>query len=432
MTIENINIAAAFCSTIMMLLLFFGSLSMNKRKEKVYTYFFYLLLANLIATLLDLFVGFVRYYAEPGAFNLLLQIVEHLNFANIGFQIIFFSLYLMEFLSTKTIVNKKPFYAVVVIGVLSFVLLIISVFNNMYFTIDEQNNYIWSDTAWISQIPSSLTMLIFSITIIKYKSKMSIKEFLSVFSMVAAPLLVNLAVMLIDAELYLDCLVSSIVIFAIYVNIQTELRRELEVKQKNADISVMLSQIKPHFLFNSLTSISRLYSDNPEAKEAVICFADYLRNNMDSLNQKQLIPFRKELEHVNQYLYLEKLRFKDKLEIIMEIDTDEFMLPSLTLQPIVENAVYHGITKKENGGTLKIQVKESEKSHKIYVIDNGVGFNENEILKDGRSHIGISNVKARLEALCGGRLYINSVVGEGTEAILEIPKGVSDAKNYSC
>lgn len=216
----------------------------------------------------------------------------------------------------------------------------------------------------------------------------------------------------------------------IYANIQMDLKYQMQLKEvelTEARISVMLSQIQPHFLYNSLTAIDNLFYNDPEkGHEAIYAFSDYLRGNMDSLAQKELVKFEQELEHTRQYLHLEKLRFRDKLEIAYDIQVQDFWLPVLTLQPIVENAVRYGATKRYGGGAIKISTADTGEFYRITIGDNGQGFDPEKPLvsdyDDGRSHMGIANVRARLSAMCGGTLGIESVIGEGTTAIIEIPK----------
>ena len=195
---------------------------------------------------------------------------------------------------------------------------------------------------------------------------------------------------------------------------------------------LMLSQIQPHFLYNSLTSISDLCQENPEAQQALLAFSEYLRANMSSLSHNRPVPFEAELKHVRHYLWLEKLRFEEKLTIEYDIATTNGMLPALTLQPIVENAVVHGLMVKAAGGRLIIRTEEDEAAFRVAVIDDGAGFDPERMPShtppnaqdDGREHIGIANVRFRLAALCGGTLRIHSVQGEGTVVTIEVPKGV--------
>ena len=198
-------------------------------------------------------------------------------------------------------------------------------------------------------------------------------------------------------------------------------------------VAIMVSQIQPHFLYNSLTSIAMMCTIDPEtAQEATVTFADYLRGNMDSLKQKTPVPFSKELEHLKKYLYIEKLRFGKKLNIVYDIQTENFVLPQLSIQPLAENAVKHGISKKRGGGTLTIATRETENSFEVIVSDDGKGFDVNEIKNDGRSHIGMDNVRRRLREMCGGEVKIESKIGEGTVATVILPKEGQNREDPVC
>jgi len=197
---------------------------------------------------------------------------------------------------------------------------------------------------------------------------------------------------------------------------------ELENELLQSQISIMLSQIQPHFLYNSLAAIRELCRIDPEAAyEAVDEFSTYLRGNLDSLLIKKPIPFEKELSHVKTYLSLEKKRFGDKLNIVYDIGTNNFFIPALTLQPIVENAVRHGVTKREEGGTVTIRTEDNGIEAVITVTDDGVGFDLKRT-KDEHLRVGIENVSSRLATMCGGTINIHSEPGAGTIAVITIPK----------
>lgn len=198
-------------------------------------------------------------------------------------------------------------------------------------------------------------------------------------------------------------------------------RLENELTQNR--ISIMLSQIQPHFLYNILTSIAVLCDENPvAAKGAILDFSKYLRNNLDSLNQSELIPFMEELNHVKNYINLEKIRFEDELIVQYDIITKNFLLPALTIQPLVENAVKHGISRKAEQGCITLSTGEDENDYIITIRDNGAGFDPNAIHKDGSTHVGIENVRKRIEVMCKGTLEITSKRNEGTTAIIRLPK----------
>ena len=214
-------------------------------------------------------------------------------------------------------------------------------------------------------------------------------------------------------------------------NIEKELaQKELALSESNN--SLVLSQIQPHFLYNALTSIYRLCDVKPEAaKEAVSNFSKYLRGNLDSIKQTKMISFADELKHLQAYLSLEKIRYDDYLDIKYDIKTTEFFIPPLTVQPLVENAVNHGISDLPGGGLVTISTEEKRDYYEIRVSDNGVGFDPETVPEDGRSHLGIMNVRSRLNIMCHGTLDIKSASGDGTVAIIQIPKGGATDEYHS-
>ena len=143
---------------------------------------------------------------------------------------------------------------------------------------------------------------------------------------------------------------------------------------------------------------------------------------MDSLSSNAPISFEQELRHTQSYLRLEQERFGDDLKITYDIGARDFRLPPLSLQPIVENAVKHGLRRKEGGGTVEILTRETKDSYIVTVSDDGVGFDPSEPADNSRPHIGVKNVEKRLELLCDGRLTIKSQPGCGSTVTLEIPK----------
>ena len=201
-------------------------------------------------------------------------------------------------------------------------------------------------------------------------------------------------------------------------------KQAMELKLQESQISIMLSQIQPHFLYNTLNSIYQLCETNPmRARSMVNFFAEYLRNNLSTLEEPGLISFETELAHIQTYLEIEKIRFEDTLEIEYDIKCDAFSLPVLTVQPIVENAVKHGTSKKRGGGKVVISTREDEKDYVINVSDTGCGFDPSVPKNDGKIHVGIENVRQRLSNMCEGSLTIESKVGIGTLATITIPKG---------
>ena len=184
-----------------------------------------------------------------------------------------------------------------------------------------------------------------------------------------------------------------------------------------------LSQIRPHFIFNALGSIEELcVVDAKKAESAVHYFAKYLRANMDALGETDMVPFETELDHIHNYIWLEKMRFDDELEYIEEIESDDFMIPTLSIQPLVENAVKHGMMGKEEGTLhVKIRAYQKDNNYVIEVSDDGCGFDTSMKKDDGRSHIGMSYAKNSIENRLGGTISISSEIGKGTMVSIVIP-----------
>lgn len=201
-------------------------------------------------------------------------------------------------------------------------------------------------------------------------------------------------------------------------------KRSLKEKEKELaeqKIALLVSQIQPHFLYNILGTIQWLCeTDPPKAREATEQLAWFLRGNMDSLQSVTAIPAARELEHIRCYLRLEGLRFGEKLKTVYDIETEDFFLPALCLQPLVENAVRHGVTKREEGGTITIRTREEKRVYVVVIEDDGVGFDPSRPPQG--QHLGLENVRSRLSVLCGGTLTVDSVPGVGSTVEVSIPK----------
>ena len=186
-------------------------------------------------------------------------------------------------------------------------------------------------------------------------------------------------------------------------------------------IRIMVSQIQPHFLYNTLATIRALCGRDPKkAEEVTEKLGRYLRQNMDSLESEALIPFEKELEHTRIYTEIEMVRFEN-IRVEYEIEDRDFSLPPLTVQPMVENAIRHGVRIRKEG-LVRVSTRSTEDFHEITIRDNGMGFDTLGLDGAKGSHIGIRNVRERLHTLCGGSLTISSARGEGTTVTIRIPR----------
>lgn len=195
-----------------------------------------------------------------------------------------------------------------------------------------------------------------------------------------------------------------------------------------AEIKALQSQINPHFLFNALSTISYFCSQQPQTAKALINdLASYYRNNLTDANT--MISIRNELQHINAYIHLEQARFGDRLKVDYDIDIEEsFQVPALILQPIVENAIKHGLYPKVSGGHIRIRIEKRRGYFRITVLDDGLGISKEtlKIIFDTsipKKSIGLSNVNQRLITLYGPKnhLRIYSRVDKGTIVVMRIP-----------
>lgn len=204
--------------------------------------------------------------------------------------------------------------------------------------------------------------------------------------------------------------------------------QELERQLRRSRAELMASQIRPHFIYNTLNSIRALIKLDPEmARKMVYDFTTYLRSNLDNVGDRELIPFADELNHIQAYLNIEKIRFEERLNIVMDIQVKTFLVPPLSIQPLVENAVKHGLCKKLSGGTVTIRSYEEEDRYVVQVIDDGVGFdvsllNSNEQNRDISGHVGLENIRFRVREMGGGVLFVTSTPGGGTKVTVQFKK----------
>ena len=221
----------------------------------------------------------------------------------------------------------------------------------------------------------------------------------------------------------LATLASLLVLYTHFYSEQNRRFSQQELELQNARAALVLSQIQPHFLFNSMAVVMDLCDTNPqEAKAALQELSDYLHFKITAMSSSYLVSFDEDIEFVQNYLKLEKRRFGDRLTVEYDIQATDFRIPLLTLQPLVENAVRHGISKRPEGGTIRITTRELEDCYSILLEDNGVGFDTTKAPDDSREHVGLSNVRTRLVALCRGSLTVHSVPGEGTTVEIRIKK----------
>ena len=304
---------------------------------------------------------------------------------------------------------------------------VVNHFTGFCYYIDTSGNYVYRSPLLV--IMTALWFIIYIAIALTSKSNAKTKFALASYALM--PLIGWLLIIVFKAaDFYLDILTNLnlflylISIYLLFFNIYIEhgqkmLQRDKELTQSRAN--AMMLKISPHFIANTMSSIVALCdSDADKAGNLAAKFAKYLRDNYVDITEDPMVTFGKELEHIENYLAIEQMRF-EKLYVEYDIQVDNFMIPTLTVQPLVENAVRHGISKRPDAaGILRIETRQDQSDYVIRIIDDGVGYVKKE-LNDGRNHIGIANARYRLETLCNGTLTITGIQGVGTTCEIRIP-----------
>ncbi len=203
-----------------------------------------------------------------------------------------------------------------------------------------------------------------------------------------------------------------------------ERERERESLMAEERIRILHDQIKPHFIYNALTGIYYGMDENiPQSKKALKSLAGYLRGSLDVLDERDNVKFEKELDTVRCYLEVEAFRFDDQVSFEVDARDTDFLLPAFSLQTLVENAVRHGIRKKDPPeGCVRIRSWFDDGMHRVEIEDDGIGFDVEKARDKDGVHIGLVNTEKRLELMCGGTMEVESEQGVGTRIVLSIPE----------
>ena len=243
------------------------------------------------------------------------------------------------------------------------------------------------------------------------------------------------------AFLYKEEETKDVFAFCVIYDLTQQQKREREITKLENELRMsrihnFTSQMQPHFLYNALGSIQEvMLIDAQRASDLLGDFTVHLRSCIRAMTKDEPLAFSQELENVKAYINIEKMRFGDKLRVHYEIESLRFSILPLTVQPIVENAIRHGIYGRGvAGGDVYIRTHESSNEWTVQVQDNGVGFDVNEYFKkqnlgEGES-TGLKNIRFRLEKVMGASMDVESEEGTGTMVTIRIPKGARDESDY--
>ena len=412
----DINIALSLFALVITLIVFFSCL-IERIKRETKSNGFVLLLAFISLALMADTVGWIG-EGRPSLWAM--TVIGNVAASCAGYLAIFsFIVYLKE----NLFVQSRPVSALVIVfAVLCLLSVMGIIINGCYgnsYIFDSNGHYIHDHTFPMPLIYLQFPFISFvtvSLMVVLAKGA-SVSDRIFYFLYVLFPTIgVTVDYFVHGLSLtYLGMVVSAMMI---YTNIHLQ-RRRLIAEQRNA---LMMSQINPHFIYNTLTAIASLCEIDPKrARALTVEFSSFLRQNLDTLTATELIPFEREMAHVRSYLKIEKERFKDKLNVNYKISDEDFSLPPLTIQPLVENAVKHGITKKTGGGTICISTWTEGRFHVVEIKDDGIGFDPEAPSDAAKTHYGLENVRGRLRAMCRGTLEVRSKTDVGTRVTVRIP-----------
>ncbi|MBQ9595674.1 MAG: histidine kinase [Synergistaceae bacterium] len=321
--------------------------------------------------------------------------------------------------------SSKLFHAVLALWGVFIVMLTISPFSKVFYYFTPDGKY-WRGSWYpVLLLPMIVAMLLTIAGMMRYKERLSHKAFLS-FLITLLPITCVLVVyMFIEIYPLIDiCVViSALSMYSLILSDQVEqdLKRQREIA--NQRTSIMVLQMRPHFIYNTMTSIYCLCGQNPQlARQVIMDFTTYLRKNFNAIASAEPIPFTSELEHTRAYLNVEQAQYEDSLFVDYDTPHIRFRVPPLTLQPIVENAIKHGRDPYAGPFRISIRTRKTDSSSEIVVADNGRGFAPND---DSEQHTALKNIKQRLEIMCGGNLTITPNDGGGTVVTVMIPDNIA-------
>lgn len=322
--------------------------------------------------------------------------------------------------------NKKRILYIAwgLIGVNSLIYLS-ATFSKLAFFITEDNSFQRGPLGYTCHIISAILLAyLFFLTIKECYNARKLESIVPIFCVVVVVIAIIMDAF-VDYGMSVSNLTISMVLSSVFCYIWLHLRfvrdheKDLMAEQR---IKIMMSQIQPHFLYNTLSTIQALCQTDPEKAFSVTdTFGKYLRQNLNSLGQSGLIPIQKEIEHARLYSEIEMVRFPN-VHVEYDVSDNNFEVPALLVQPLVENAIRHGIRIREKG-LVTVSTRKTPEHHIIVVKDNGKGFDTNLLAGMDGTHVGLRNVQERVEKMCGGTMTIISRIDSGTTITIRIPVG---------
>ena len=318
--------------------------------------------------------------------------------------------------------RKSPLFMVVIsLWIAYFALLVYTQYTTVIYSVSEDGVYSRGPLYPLLLVPPAAIMLLNLTGLFRRWKKLTDKQRLALFIYIAAPLAAIIIQMFFYGLLLVSfgAIVGAYMMFIFILSEQTDMAVRQAKENAEKEFGLKVLQMRPHFIYNVMTSIYYLVDADPQAaKEAIRDFSKYLHQNFNAVVKTENIPFEEELAHTQAYLAIEKTRFSDRLDVTYEMESTIFSLPPLTLEPIVENAVKHGMDPDRDALHILIRTRAVGNGNEITVINDGAEFNPTNSEGDG---VALKNVSERLALMCGGTLRLTPKDGGGTIVTLWIP-----------
>ena len=317
--------------------------------------------------------------------------------------------------------SSRLLHSVLALWTVYFVLVIIAPFTSAFSYVMPDNQYFRGQWYPLLLLPVTVIALLNLIGAIDRRKRLSHRVFVSLLIALLPMTVALLMQMFADVYPIIDFsfVLSALSMYSLIISdqIERDLSHQREIAQER--LSVMVLQMRPHFIYNTLMTIHSLCRLDPQkARQVTMDFADYLRKNFNAIASDRAIPFSTELEHTRAYLAVEQSQYDDMLVVDWDTPFIRFRLPPLTLQPIVENAVKHGMDPDGDPLRISIRTRRTDSGVEIVVEDNGPGFDPSD---ESKPHTTLNNIRQRLEMMCGGNLTITPNEGGGTVVTVTIP-----------
>ena len=311
--------------------------------------------------------------------------------------------------------------AVSVLWSVYFVMLIAAQFTDAFYYVTPDNLYFRGSLFALLISPLDIIMFLNIAATIRRREKLSRQYFVALLVYLIPMTAALLVHMFYSVEIVI---VFCMALFALLMygliisdNVRQNLRYQREIANQRAGIMVL--QMRPHFIYNTMMGIYYLCDQDPQkAKQVTLDFTTYLRKNFTAIASEDTIPFAEELEHTRAYLAVEQAQFEDSLFVEFDTPHTLFRVPPLTLQPIVENAVKHGLRASNAPIHISVTTRQTDTANEIVVEDDGPGFGA---VDNNDPHIALENIRQRLSMMCAGTLTITPREGGGTSVRVTIP-----------